>query len=480
MRTAIVPNIETLPMADDAERTFIGLAINEGALPPGELSTEDFGNFLYRDAYRAFAELDADGERIHPITAKGILERNGSTLTVAEMMAAATGVPFGTSPDPLIRQIRDAAERRRWIKALDGFARRLADRSIEPGEVIDRLKSLEIARAAGRAGGLEIEFLETVERRSISWLAPPLIPFGFFTLCDGIEGIGKTFAMLDLGRRLTSGLPMPFGGDPHEPSTVLLLSVEDSPEYVLRPRAEAMGADLARLAVLRGAFEFSERGFANLEETIRKFRIRFVIIDPIFSFTGRSDINSTADVRPITDRLNRIAAEHGIAIVGIRHVNKAKGFGDPRSAGAHSVAWLQGARSALIIGHDTNDKARRGIVQHKLNVGPESKKTYGFEIGDDGSFRWTGESSLTLDEMLSHRPNDSTEERTAKAAAIEFLQSELANGPKASTDLVNDAYAAGISKRTLDRAKDRLGVISVKMGQHWVWELKDANIANRF
>ncbi|MBK7514023.1 MAG: AAA family ATPase [Chloracidobacterium sp.] len=47
----------------------------------------------------------------------------------------------------------------------------------------------------------------------ITWLAMPLIPFGFFTLLDGIEGIGKTYAMLDLAKRLTLGEPMPFSGE---------------------------------------------------------------------------------------------------------------------------------------------------------------------------------------------------------------------------------------------------------------------------
>jgi hypothetical protein len=208
---------------------------------------------------------------------------------------------------------------------------------------------------SSNSNGLQIEYLDTVTALEISWLARPLIPFGFFTLLDGIEGIGKTFAMLDLAKRLTLGLPMPFTGEKHDPGNVLFLSIEDSPEYILKPRFEKMLGDCSRLAILRGHLDFSAAGFADLEQTVEAHKMKFVLIDPIFSFTGRADINNTSDVRPITDRLNRIAAKYGIAIVGVRHINKSKGFGDSRNAGAHSVAWLQGCRSGLIAGHDAED-----------------------------------------------------------------------------------------------------------------------------
>jgi len=323
----------------------------------------------------------------------------------------------------------------------------------------------------GHRRGLQIEFLDTVEALEISWLAKPLIPFGFFTLLDGIEGIGKTYAMLDLAKRLTLGEPMPFTGGTHDPSKVLFLSVEDSPEYVLKPRFEKMGGDCSRLAVLRGHFDFSDAGFADLEETVNTHQIRFVLIDPLFSFTGRADINNTSDVRPITDRLNRIAAEHKIAIVGVRHINKSKGYGDARNAGAHSVAWLQGCRSGLIVGHDVEDKSKRGIVQHKLNIGVESKATYGFVIDDQANFCWTGESDLSIQSMLAHKSKESNEDRNAIDHAIRFLTDQLAAGGRRAIDLENEARAAGISKRTLDRAKQTLRVLSHKVSRNWFWEL---------
>lgn len=323
--------------------------------------------------------------------------------------------------------------------------------------------------------GLEIEFLNTVQALDVTRLAKPLIPFGFFKLLDGIEGIGKTYAMLDIATRLTLGEPMPFSGERHDPANVLFLSVEDSPEYVLKPRFEKMRGDCSRLAVLRGHFDFSDAGFADLEGTIETHKIKFVLIDPLFSFTGGADINNTSDVRPITDRLNRIASKHQIANVGIRHINKSKGFGDARNAGAHSVAWLQGCRSGLIVGHDVEDKCKRGIAQHKLNIAAESNTVYGFEINADGVFKWTGESDLSISGMLAHKSNESNEDRSALAEAMRFLKEQLAAGGKLKADLDIGARGQGISLRTLDRAKTKLGIKPRKagFGGGWTWELPE-------
>jgi hypothetical protein len=38
-------------------------------------------------------------------------------------------------------------------------------------------------------------------------------------------------------------------------------------------------------------------------------------------------------------------------------------------------------------------------------------------------------------------------------------------------DLIQDASDCGISKRTLDRAKKKLGVQSEKRGDKWYWNL---------
>ena len=63
----------------------------------------------------------------------------------------------------------------------------------------------------------------------------------------------------------------------------------------------------------------------------------------------------------------------------------------------------------------------------------------------------------------------------ARDKAIKFLQNELAAGPRAAKELTEMAEANDISKRTLKRAKSKLGVITAKDGLDggWTWRLPE-------
>jgi putative DNA primase/helicase len=70
-----------------------------------------------------------------------------------------------------------------------------------------------------------------------------------------------------------------------------------------------------------------------------------------------------------------------------------------------------------------------------------------------------------------------TEESAAVAEAMAFLKENLRHGAKAAIYLIRDAKTAGISERTLRRAKFKLGIISkvwpygLHGGDRWGWEL---------
>ena len=66
-----------------------------------------------------------------------------------------------------------------------------------------------------------------------------------------------------------------------------------------------------------------------------------------------------------------------------------------------------------------------------------------------------------------------TRERGAKQAATEFLRTLLAGGPVESEKIFEEAETEGISRRTLWRAKNDLGVKAdkVSFGGGWAWTL---------
>ena len=54
-----------------------------------------------------------------------------------------------------------------------------------------------------------------------------------------------------------------------------------------------------------------------------------------------------------------------------------------------------------------------------------------------------------------------------------FIKNELAVGLVSAADITKKATDNGIPKMTLDRAKQTLGVKSVKRGNQWFWALED-------
>ena len=69
----------------------------------------------------------------------------------------------------------------------------------------------------------------------------------------------------------------------------------------------------------------------------------------------------------------------------------------------------------------------------------------------------------------------------AKKDAIEFLRKRLADGPVPQEEIIDEAVnGEGFSKRTLERAKRELGVVSEKeKGKpdgKWCWKLEDPDV----
>jgi hypothetical protein len=59
----------------------------------------------------------------------------------------------------------------------------------------------------------------------------------------------------------------------------------------------------------------------------------------------------------------------------------------------------------------------------------------------------------------------------ALAAAKRFLRGMLAAGPVAVSEIEGAAKAERVASRTLDRAKAALGVVSIKDGKIWKWQV---------
>ena len=209
-----------------------------------------------------------------------------------------------------------------------------------------------------------------------------------------------------------------------------------------------------------------------------------MVIDPLFAFlSGRVDSHLDQDVKRALTRLTKIAERLDIAVVAIRHLNKTK---DERALyrGGGSIGVVGAARSALLVGRDPSDPNLRVLAPLKNNLcraAPSLRFRIVSEVvepGDEpveaGRIEWLDECEYDADEFVA-RP--AAERDGALADACEFLRGSLAAGPKDASAVFDEARVAGLSKRTVERAKVELVIRPTKgRGPHatWRWELPPA------
>jgi putative DNA primase/helicase len=317
--------------------------------------------------------------------------------------------------------------------------------------------------------GLAIVKMADVEREEVEWLWCPYIAVGKLTLLEGDPGIGKSWITAALACAVSRGRGLP-GIGAFEHGNVLMLSAEDGLGDTLRPRLDAVAADVSRVFALNQPLTFDEKGLLSLEEALIEYTPKLLTVDPLFAFTGgKVDIHRANECRTITARLALMAEKHGCAIVAVRHLGKSRGMGHALNAGIGSIDLVAAARSVLLAGKDPDDENKRAVTQIKSNLAPHGP-SIGFTLRG-GEFFWTGESDLTAERILSFAASES--ERPALDEACEFLRDELSEGECDVATLKANARRAGVSEVTLRRAKERLSVKVRKVGftGKWVWGL---------
>lgn len=366
---------------------------------------------------------------------------------------------------------------------LDQFVALLQE--FDPGMVDDALLDFLLqARRNGR-GRSGLVMLEDVEPERVRWLWQDRVPLGKLTLLDGDPDVGKSSVAIDLTARITTGAPMPDGTLPEldGPRGVVLLTAEDGLGDTIRPRLDAAGGDPSRVAVLKTVFAGDVERVPTVEdlepiqEAIETVDAALVVVDPLTAFMGL-DVNThrDADVRRALAGLADLADATGVSVFCIRHLNKSGG-GNPLYRGGGSIGLIAAARSGLIAARDPQDPdgTRRVLAVTKANLACRPPAlSYRLEAADDVvRVAWEGETDHSAHDLLEIPTGD---ERTARDNAAEFLVAELSRGPRPVTELKEAAKDAGLSWRTIERAKRDLEITAEKDGFDgpWTWRLPRA------
>jgi hypothetical protein len=207
-----------------------------------------------------------------------------------------------------------------------------------------------------------------IHREQVEWLEPGRIPLRMVTVLAGIGGLGKSqLACLYAAAN---------------PDVTLIATAEDSPSTTVRPRLEAVRADLDRVRFVSiKTSEGIEDGIAipddmeELEQLVAETHARLVVVDPLVAHLPMHiDSHKDQSVRRALAPLYRLAEAHNCAVLALLHLNKATGLAPLMRLGG-SGAFGNAARSVLLLDRDPDDpdgeEGNQRVLAHiKCNVAP--------------------------------------------------------------------------------------------------------------
>jgi AAA domain len=354
----------------------------------------------------------------------------------------------------------------------------------------DETPRYAIAKLASQVKRGRVDWLEGMEGR---------VPRRSVTMLVGDPGLGKSMLSLLMAARVGR-----IGG------FALVATAEDSPAAVVRPRLDALQADLEQVAFVELWQDGSPDGrllipddAAELERLVAERQADLVIVDPLVAHLP-GEINSWHDqsIRLALAPLHALAERQNCAVLALAHLNKSTSTDWLRRIGG-SIGITGAARSVLLLARDPDDpegeKGRRRVLAHVKSNMAQLAPSLLCEIepvlipasGEEPEVETAkmvelGPCDHDAERLLISRGNP--EERDALDEAVAFLQEELGDGPREAKAVQRAAGEAGISLRTLDRAKPKAGVHAERVGGlgeagKWMWQLRTpkglAPLANR-
>jgi hypothetical protein len=223
-----------------------------------------------------------------------------------------------------------------------------------------------------------------------------------------------------------------------------------------------------------------------LENEVRRIGdVRLIIIDPVSSYMGKTDSHKNAEVRGVLEPVGEFAERMRVAVLSVTHFSKA-GVGTTTKA-LHrfigSIAFIGAPRIAQVVIEDA-ESDRRLLLHAKNNLAPPPEGlAYRITekiVGEPGLsilapyVVWETEHvNVTANEAMA--ADNGHKDNSASVEAEDFLRDLLADGVMAQKKVKAEAEGAGLSWRTVRRAKNRLGIKPYKERgkEHgsWMWSL---------
>ncbi len=323
-----------------------------------------------------------------------------------------------------------------------------------------------------------IEKLSKIISKNVNWLWPDVIAFGKTTLFAGEPGVGKSQLLLYIASILSNGYKFHFQPIKINAQNILIMSGEDNAEDTIKPRLEALNANIERIDFVKGIKRLDKNGneyfdaicvvehIADLEQKIIDNKYKLIIIDPISLYLGSIDEHKNKEIRKALNILEALAHRHDLAIILNSHFTKPTGNGNKsaiyRVMG--SVGFAAAARIVFGIMKDPDNADRRLFLPIKNNLG-QDKQGFVYEIKPitlennifTSKIEWLNEKiDATANDILNPPLKiESPKLETAK----DLLTNLLKKGPILLSEIRKKFTEQGFSIDRLYAAKSALNII---------------------
>jgi len=253
-----------------------------------------------------------------------------------------------------------------------------------------------------------------------------------------------------------------------KPQTVIYQTAEDGLADTIKPRLVEVGANCKRIVVIDESEQPLSLADNRIEQAIIKTKAKLLILDPLQAYLGTDvDMHRANEIRPVFKALSGVAERTDCAIIIVGHMNKMTSNTKGMYRGLGSIDIAAAVRSILLVGRDREHDNTRVMAHLKSSLAPEGT-AIAFELDENG-FRWVGKYEMTVEELLYGISSE--REPTKESQAIILITELLKNGEMPSSEIYKRLEEHGISKRTTENAKSRIGVVSTKKSSAWTWKL---------
>ena len=314
---------------------------------------------------------------------------------------------------------------------------------------------------------LQFEYYSSVKQRKIDWLWYPYIPFGKLTILQGDPGEGKSTFILAIAALLTRGKAMPDGYPIDNCQNAIYQTAEDNIADTVKPRLVAARADCSRVAYIVDEDVTLNFDDPRIEECIMQTNAKLLILDPLQAYLVQdTDMNNAGRMRQQLKKIADLAAKYNCAVVIVGHMNKASSEKNLyRGLGSIDITAI--ARSVLMISRDKTDSSIRYMFPVKSSLAPEGS-SIAFRLDKKYGVKWLDNYTPTNNEQEKY-----TIDKSKQSLAERVISEMLEEYDIRSKDILNKLKVMGISERTANGAKSRLGITSYRKDGVWYWHLDD-------